>query len=116
MIGTAVAFSLAELSRLAIIGAMNAHPDSPSSIGNLAALRGGGKRALALALAAVEQSPSEAGIASLVDEAYLNATAHVIGFTGPPGVGKSSLIDALLKRWRAAGVRVGSSRLIRPRI
>ena len=29
------------------------------------------------------------------------------GFTGPPGVGKSTLIDGLLKGWRAGGVTVG---------
>jgi LAO/AO transport system kinase len=97
---------LAVIIRFTIIGAMNSHP-APSNIGDLAALRAGGKRALAAALAAVERAPAEASIAALVDEAYLAATAHVIGFTGPPGVGKSSLIDALIKRWRASGVRVG---------
>jgi LAO/AO transport system kinase len=29
--------------------------------------------------------------------------AHVIGVTGPPGAGKSSLLSALLKAWRDAG-------------
>jgi LAO/AO transport system kinase len=31
------------------------------------------------------------------------APAHVIGVTGPPGAGKSSLLSALLKAWRNAG-------------
>lgn len=74
---------------------------------DLAALRAGGKRALADALARVERAGGEAQIAALIDEAFLGPRAHVLGFTGPPGVGKSTLIDALLRRWRAAGVTVG---------
>ncbi|HVS28766.1 MAG TPA: GTP-binding protein, partial [Solirubrobacteraceae bacterium] len=31
------------------------------------------------------------------------APAHVIGLTGPPGVGKSSLLSELLPRWRSDG-------------
>src|SRR5918999_1614478 len=31
------------------------------------------------------------------------APAHLIGVTGPPGAGKSSLLSALLPRWRAQG-------------
>jgi LAO/AO transport system kinase len=31
------------------------------------------------------------------------AAAHLVGVTGPPGAGKSSLLGALLARWRAAG-------------
>jgi LAO/AO transport system kinase len=74
---------------------------------DLSALRVGGKRALADALARVEQAGGEAQVAALIDEAFLGPRAHVLGFTGPPGVGKSTLIDALLRRWRAAGVTVG---------
>ena len=33
--------------------------------------------------------------------------AHVVGVTGPPGAGKSTLVDALIARLRAAGRRVG---------
>jgi LAO/AO transport system kinase len=34
-------------------------------------------------------------------------SSHLIGITGPPGVGKSSLGAALLRHWRASGLRVG---------
>ena len=32
--------------------------------------------------------------------------ARIVGFTGPPGAGKSTLVDALIHEWRAAGLRV----------
>ena len=86
---------------------MSGTRDSETINANLAALRAGGKRALAEALASVEQASAGSSIAALVDEAYLAPRAHVIGFTGPPGVGKSTLIDALVRKWRAVGVTVG---------
>ena len=33
--------------------------------------------------------------------------AHLVGITGPPGSGKSTLVNALIAGWRAAGKRVG---------
>lgn len=33
--------------------------------------------------------------------------AHVVGITGPPGVGKSTLIDLLIEHWRAQNKTVG---------
>jgi LAO/AO transport system kinase len=33
--------------------------------------------------------------------------AHLVGITGPPGSGKSTLVNALVRAWRAAGRRVG---------
>ncbi len=42
---------------------------------------------------------AEVSPAALGDE----APAHVIGVTGPPGVGKSSLLSELVGAWRAAG-------------
>jgi LAO/AO transport system kinase len=33
--------------------------------------------------------------------------AFVVGITGPPGAGKSTLVDALIKIWRGRGLRIG---------
>lgn len=73
----------------------------------MAAIRAGGKRALSEALALVEQGQHDPRIAALIDEAYLAAHGAVIGLTGSPGVGKSTLIDSLIRKWRASGVTVG---------
>jgi len=32
--------------------------------------------------------------------------AHIVGITGPPGAGKSTLVNALVREWRAAGRRI----------
>ena len=70
-------------------------------------LRAGGKAALARALAALERQPRAPANLSLLDDAFAAARAHVIGLTGPPGVGKSTLTGALIAQYRAAGERVG---------
>src|SRR5436853_2908760 len=62
----------------------------------------GDKRALARAISLVEDD-DPAGW-ELVREVYpRTGRAAVVGFTGPPGVGKSTLIGALTKAQRAAG-------------
>jgi LAO/AO transport system kinase len=64
-------------------------------------LLAGDKRALARAISLVEDD-DPAGWA-LVREVYPHTgKAAVVGFTGPPGVGKSTLIGALTKAQRAA--------------
>lgn len=73
----------------------------------LTRLREGGKKALADALARVEASPTAPETIDLLDEAYLGAKGHVVGITGPPGVGKSTLIAALVEAFRARGETVG---------
>ncbi|HEX7005703.1 MAG TPA: methylmalonyl Co-A mutase-associated GTPase MeaB [Alphaproteobacteria bacterium] len=73
----------------------------------LASLLNGGKSALAAALARIEESPDSVETVALLDAAYVAARAHVVGITGPPGVGKSSLAGALIPLWRASGRRVG---------
>lgn len=71
----------------------------------LARLRGADPRALPRLATAVEnEDPRALGI---LDALYpLTGAAHVVGITGPPGVGKSSLVAALLKQIRASGRRV----------
>lgn len=76
------------------------------------ALRGTaeGKAALARALGDIEAAPDVPATIALLDEAYASpraAQCHVVGITGPPGVGKSTLVGALVDRWRADGKSVG---------
>jgi LAO/AO transport system kinase len=73
----------------------------------LEGLVSGGKRVLSAALAAAESRPDDPGLVALLDAAHGAPRAHVIGLTGPPGVGKSTLVDGLVARWRAAGRTVG---------
>ena len=53
----------------------------------LQALRDGGKRALAAALAALERDPDNAATQALLDAAWRQPCAHVVGITGPPLIG-----------------------------
>ena len=70
-------------------------------------LRQGGKAALARALARAEAAPEEEATLALLDAAWAAPRAEVIGLTGPPGVGKSTLVSALVRAWRARGRTVG---------
>lgn len=74
---------------------------------DLASLKAGGKRALSQALSLIEIRRGAADLARLLDAATAAPRAHVLGLTGPPGVGKSTLTNALLRDWRAAGDSVG---------
>jgi LAO/AO transport system kinase len=71
-----------------------------------AGVRAGDKLALARAITLVENSDPLAY--ELVRELYPETgRAYAIGVTGPPGVGKSTLIGALIRHVRAAGKSVG---------
>jgi LAO/AO transport system kinase len=71
-----------------------------------AGVREGDRRALARAITLVENGDPLAY--ELVREIYPETgSAYVVGITGPPGVGKSSLIAALVRRIRAAEQSVG---------
>ncbi|HLG47641.1 MAG TPA: methylmalonyl Co-A mutase-associated GTPase MeaB [Reyranella sp.] len=67
----------------------------------------GSKRALASALAALERDPDSDSTQRLLDEAWRRPKAHVVGVTGPPGVGKSSLCAAMVAAWRRSARTVG---------
>lgn len=69
--------------------------------------KAGGKRALAEALARLERDPDGEAALAVLDAAWRAPRGHVVGITGPPGVGKSSLCAALVAAWRKAGHTVG---------
>jgi LAO/AO transport system kinase len=63
-------------------------------------------RRIARTISTVENQ--EEGFEAILAQAYrLGRWADVIGITGPPGVGKSTLVDALTAHWAEAGERVG---------
>jgi len=70
------------------------------------AVRDGDRRALARAISLVENSDPLAH--EIVRDLYPHTGhAYAVGVTGPPGVGKSSLIAALLPHVRSLGLSVG---------
>jgi LAO/AO transport system kinase len=69
-------------------------------------LMAGDTRALARAIRMVEDR--DPGIADLLRQVRERAgLARVVGVTGPPGSGKSTLCDQVIERWRAGGHQVG---------
>jgi LAO/AO transport system kinase len=69
-------------------------------------VRGGERRALARAISLVEDGDPLAR--ELVRQLYPDTgNAYVVGMTGPPGVGKSSLVSALVRLVRGEDVGVG---------
>ena len=63
-------------------------------------------RRIARTISTVENQTE--GYEAILAQAYrLGRWADVIGITGPPGAGKSTLMDALTAHWAEAGERVG---------
>ena len=73
---------------------------------DLDSLKTGGKAAVARALAALERAPDGPASLALLDAAFAAPAGQVLGITGPPGVGKSTLIGALIRVLRDRGRRV----------
>jgi GTPase len=83
---------------------MIAHPMADATLASR--LLAGDRRALARGISLVEDDRPEGW--ELVRQVYPHTgSAAVVGFTGPPGVGKSTLIGALTKARREAGRSVG---------
>jgi LAO/AO transport system kinase len=79
-----------------------AQPD-PASLGRR--LADGDRSAAPAALNVIEdRSPrGREGAAALLAAVGVDGGAHLVGVTGPPGAGKSSLLSALVGSWRGAG-------------
>jgi LAO/AO transport system kinase len=74
--------------------------------GLLGRLRAGDVRALARAISVVEDGAE--GAAELLAKCGAGSgRALRIGITGPPGAGKSTLVDSMVRRFRAQGKTVG---------
>lgn len=77
-----------------------------ASLPSIEDLRAGGKRGLSRALSLLETSSGQTETAEFLDEACRQSGGHVLGLTGPPGVGKSTLMNALIRAFRADGESV----------
>ncbi len=84
---------------------MSIPPQEPPFDGLVTQLVSGDRRALAQAITRLEAGRD--GVAGLIDalRPHLRGVA-VVGFTGPPGAGKSTLVNALIQAWRARARRV----------
>lgn len=69
------------------------------------AIRKGDRVALAKGITMAENDPSKG--ADLLELLGSPGRAFVLGVTGPPGTGKSSLVDRLIGGYRKKGLRVG---------
>lgn len=79
----------------------------PSSVRSLVGnLLRGDKRAAAKLISLIEDDEPEAADALSLVYPH-TGRAHYVGLTGSPGVGKSSLIDRLLREFRSRGRKVG---------
>ena len=86
--------------------AAGSNAGSAASADLLTALVGGDRRAIARAMAIAESTTP--GSRDLVAEIHRRAgRAHVIGITGVPGAGKSTMVRALAQQLRARGKTVG---------
>ena len=59
-----------------------------------------GKKAIAENLAEIEKNPFDKKTLLLLSQTFKTNTGYILGVTGPPGVGKSSLINNLIKVYR----------------
>lgn len=64
----------------------------------------GDRRALSRLISTVIETPSPELLAQIRQQ---RRGTHIVGITGPPGVGKSTLVDKLVTHYRSQGARPG---------
>lgn len=74
---------------------------------NLEELEHRGKPAIAQVLSGIEADLDNPHLSTLLDSAFEAAKGHVLGLTGPPGVGKSTLTAAMIRHFRQENRSVG---------
>ncbi|MDQ3657051.1 MAG: ATP/GTP-binding protein, partial [Chloroflexota bacterium] len=79
--------------------------DRPNQSSLSARVRDGDVQAIARLLTRVEND-DEVGRTALENLLLHTGSAHLIGVTGPPGGGKSTLVNELIRVWREDGKRV----------
>lgn len=78
----------------------------PEAASLVEALAAGERRPLARLLTAIESG--DASVREALPRLFAaGRAAHVVGITGPPGSGKSTLVNRLIGEWRSRGRRVG---------
>jgi LAO/AO transport system kinase len=81
-------------------------PDKPPITSLADRVRDGDSRAIARAISLIEDE--DAGSAALIREIFgQTGRAYLIGVTGPPGAGKSTLVDRLIAAFRGRRQTVG---------
>ncbi len=78
-------------------------PDAASIAPNLLA---GDRRTIARTISAIERGEMDVGALTQALKTHLGR-AHIVGITGPPGAGKSTLVHAILGEALKRGARVG---------
>lgn len=72
----------------------------------ISSILSGDRRAIAKAISMIENEDSK--ISNIISEIYpKTGNAFVIGITGPPGTGKSTLINRLIKNYRKLDKKIG---------
>ena len=74
---------------------------------NLEELAHRGKPAIAQVLSMIEADTDNPQLIHLLDQAHETAKGQVLGLTGPPGVGKSTLSAAMIDHYRKSNQTVG---------
>ncbi|MBN1243174.1 MAG: methylmalonyl Co-A mutase-associated GTPase MeaB [Spirochaetales bacterium] len=79
---------------------------APDPEGVVALIRAGDARTIARAITRAESA--DPGVEAALRLLHRHTgKAHVVGVTGPPGSGKSTLVDKLVKAYRERGLKVG---------